>query len=212
MPAIALVVIPPLHRPRGSTLYGDSNFGNHLEYVFLLKFDINLIARQWESQSEGLHIATAEGFQRTLAVFPPPDLCNQLISLYFRHINSQLPLLHQPTFERQWKDKLHEKNIWFTGLVLSLFAVASPWSDDPRVLPRASAKDEDGDVYDWSKAGRDYFDAAIGLHNLDFQVETNLHSSEDHRIRRSLFYPATLFEVQAVAVKSIPANSLCTFD
>jgi len=66
--------------------------------------------------------------------FPPDDLCQTLIDLYFIHINTYFPLLHRPTFQRQWDDRLHNTNFWFASACLMLFACASRWSTDDRVL------------------------------------------------------------------------------
>ncbi|KAG1816057.1 fungal-specific transcription factor domain-containing protein [Suillus subaureus] len=97
--------------------------------------------------------------------FPPPDLTDSLINLFFLHINPQCPLFHRPTFERQWREGLQETDPWFGCLCLALFAVASRWSDDPRVLdgtygiPEAEISGED---CKWQRAGWKYFSAAVG--------------------------------------------------
>lgn len=119
--------------------------------------------------------------------FPPPDLTDSLINLYFLHINPQCPLFHRPTFERQWREGLQGTDPWFGCLCLALFAVASRWSDDPRVLdgthsiPEAEISDED---CKWQRAGWRYFSAAVDV----------------HRDSRSLFHPPGLFEVQTMSL------------
>ncbi|KAG2111269.1 fungal-specific transcription factor domain-containing protein [Suillus discolor] len=137
-----------------------------------------------------------EGFQDRLETlrhsltkeFPPPDLADSLINLFFLHINPQCPLFHRPTFEHQWQQGLQEKDPWFGCLCLALFAVASRWSDDPRVLdghayniPEAEIPDED---CKWQRAGWKYFSAAVDV----------------HRDSRSLFHPPGLFEVQTMSL------------
>jgi len=92
--------------------------------------------------------------------FPPYDLAAELIELYFRHSNIHFPLLHRPTFDRQWNENLHHRNVWFISLCSAVFAVASKWCNDRRVLPPA-CKQEDGD-FDWTGAGRQYFELALG--------------------------------------------------
>ncbi|KAJ2931483.1 hypothetical protein H1R20_g5624, partial [Candolleomyces eurysporus] len=74
--------------------------------------------------------------------FPPEDLCNLLIDLYFTHSNTYFPLLHRPTFQKHWEDKLHETNFWFAASCLMLFAVGSRWCTDERVL--GDPKNRDG--------------------------------------------------------------------
>ncbi|KAJ6587578.1 fungal-specific transcription factor domain-containing protein [Mycena vulgaris] len=66
--------------------------------------------------------------------FPPPDLAAHLIGLYFEHVNVYLPLLHRPTFERGVVEGLHHRDDGFAAILLLVCAVASRWSDDPRVV------------------------------------------------------------------------------
>ncbi|KAJ7749827.1 fungal-specific transcription factor domain-containing protein [Mycena maculata] len=71
---------------------------------------------------------------RTVAYsFPPPDLAADLTELYFTHVNAFIPLLHRPTFERSVRDGLHLEDDSFAAILLLVCAVASRWSDDPRV-------------------------------------------------------------------------------
>ena len=102
-------------------------------------------------------------FQKFLSYFPPADLAETLFSLYFARSNSVFPLLHRPTFDRQWHDGLHHRNPWFACVCACLFAVASRWCNDKRVLPEDS-KREKGEL-DWRKAGRQYFELGVGLSN-----------------------------------------------
>ncbi|KAF5373786.1 hypothetical protein D9758_000681 [Tetrapyrgos nigripes] len=143
-------------------------------------------ASRWELLWEGLHVDSPELLSSVLEIFPPDDLAEDLIQLYFQHVNAQFPLLHRPTFQRQWREKLHNENIWFACVTACLFAVASRWSDDPRVLPQNTGKDKNG-AYDWTLAGWDFFNLAL----------------EIHRARRSLFYPATLYEIQTFTLLSM---------
>ncbi|KAJ7495521.1 fungal-specific transcription factor domain-containing protein [Mycena latifolia] len=69
--------------------------------------------------------------------FPPRDLAAHLIGLYFTHVNVYLPLLHQPTFERAVEAGLHLRDNGFAATLLLVCAVASRWSDDPRVVSSA---------------------------------------------------------------------------
>ncbi|KAJ6587582.1 fungal-specific transcription factor domain-containing protein [Mycena vulgaris] len=66
--------------------------------------------------------------------FPPADLAAHLIGLYFEHVNVYLPLLHRPTFERGVAEGLHHRDDGFAAILLLVCAVASRWSDDPRVV------------------------------------------------------------------------------
>ncbi|RDB24752.1 Cutinase transcription factor 1 alpha [Hypsizygus marmoreus] len=66
--------------------------------------------------------------------FPDQDLFRHLINLYFAHVVIHFPLLHRPTFERLLADNVHLTNHLFGATVLAVCAVASRYSDDPRVL------------------------------------------------------------------------------
>lgn len=109
--------------------------------------------------------------------FPPADLADALINLFFEHVNIQWPLLHRATFERQWKQELHKRDVWFACLCLTMFAVASRWSEDERVLPEGQAPEtpssepsENAAGSKWHKAGWNYFEVAVGvLHSFAFR-------------------------------------------
>lgn len=106
-----------------------------------------------------MKIDSSELFSSVLAEFPPPDLARNLINLYFFHLNAHIPLLHRPTFERQWSEQLHHRSIWFAAVCTSLFAVASRFTDDPRVIGRNG---KPGDPPDWGLAGWGYYEITIG--------------------------------------------------
>ncbi|KAF9518746.1 hypothetical protein BS47DRAFT_193868 [Hydnum rufescens UP504] len=53
--------------------------------------------------------------------------------LFFRYITPFYPIIHRSTFEIQFADGLHERNHVHSDLVLMLCAVASIYSNDPRV-------------------------------------------------------------------------------
>ncbi|KAF9227310.1 hypothetical protein BS17DRAFT_775262 [Gyrodon lividus] len=142
----------------------------------------------WELEFEGCQDRLEALSLSISEEFPPPDLADSLIKLYLDHVNPQFPLFHKPTFERQWKDGLQHKDPYFGCLCLSLFAVASRWSDDPRVLddgkydvPEAERPSEE---HRWQRAGWKYFNAAVDV----------------HRDSRSLFHPPGLFEVQTMSL------------
>ncbi|KAL4073873.1 fungal-specific transcription factor domain-containing protein [Scleroderma citrinum] len=142
----------------------------------------------WELAYEGSY-HRLQGLCRFLAQhFPPPDLADELIILFFDHINPQFPLFHRPTFERQWKSGLQTKDLSFGCLCLALFAVASRWCDDPRVLDENQQnipeEERTDDERKWQRAGWKYFYIAL----------------DAHRESRSLFHPPGLFEVQTMSL------------
>jgi hypothetical protein len=114
-------------------------------------------------QWEGLHADSPSLMPSLVMEFPPDDLAEKLCSLYFDHVNYMYPLLHRPTFTRQFKDRLHYRDHWFACLCLSLFAVASRWCDDRRVIPAKPDSEANtlGDP-EWQRAGSQYFSTAIG--------------------------------------------------
>ncbi|KAF7348956.1 Zn(2)-C6 fungal-type domain-containing protein [Mycena venus] len=77
--------------------------------------------------------------KRPRYTFPPPDLLSALVNLYFEQSNVNIPLLHRPTFERALADDLHLRDDKFAANVLSVCAVASRFSDDPRVYDPAES-------------------------------------------------------------------------
>ncbi|KAM5544332.1 hypothetical protein V8D89_001992 [Ganoderma adspersum] len=66
--------------------------------------------------------------------FPPRDLIDELVDLYFVHINCYTPLLHEPTFRKSITAGEHLRNGGFGATVLLVCAVASRFTRDPRVL------------------------------------------------------------------------------
>ncbi|KAJ7741204.1 fungal-specific transcription factor domain-containing protein [Mycena maculata] len=86
----------------------------------------------WYSPWEHAHL-TLEVSSPPLT-FPPSDLLQSLVSLFFAKVNIVLALLHRPTFERSLAANLHYSDKQFGETVLALCAVASKYSDDPRVV------------------------------------------------------------------------------
>lgn len=104
--------------------------------------------------------------------FPPDDLIHTLFGLFFRNFTPFLPIIHQPTFEAQYKDKLHHRNTSFAIVVLLVCAIASRYCDDSRVCLKDGGR---------PSAGWKYF----------VQVKD---------LKRSLHAPAKLSDLQTYAV------------
>ncbi|RXW19238.1 hypothetical protein EST38_g6605 [Candolleomyces aberdarensis] len=66
--------------------------------------------------------------------FPPPDLLENLVQLYYDCVNIYIPLLHRPTFEKSLKAGLHLTDPDFGGLVMGVCAVAARYSNDEQLL------------------------------------------------------------------------------
>ncbi|KAF9450417.1 hypothetical protein P691DRAFT_810360 [Macrolepiota fuliginosa MF-IS2] len=133
----------------------------------------------WESHgNEAPRLLTA-----VLTYFPSDDVANRLFELFFSHTNMYLPLLHRPTFERYWNQRLHHRNVWFAVVCILMFAVASRWYEaDQGSVDDSSVKKE----Y-WKAVGWRWFFVALDV----------------HCIRRSIFCSATLFEIQTLALMTI---------
>ena len=96
---------------------------------------------------------------------------HSLLSLFFRYITPFTPVVHKPTFEAQYAEKLHLRDLPQARLLLMMCSVASPYSDDPRVL-------------------HDYRGAKIPGYQYFCQVKDWL----------KLLAPTTLADIQAYAV------------
>ncbi|KAJ7740271.1 fungal-specific transcription factor domain-containing protein [Mycena maculata] len=72
--------------------------------------------------------------QRSHYVYPANDLIDSLLQLYFANVHPSFPVLHRPSFKRDVAEGLHIKDTKFGALLLAVLAVASRYSDDPRVF------------------------------------------------------------------------------
>ncbi|KAK7033448.1 fungal-trans domain-containing protein, partial [Favolaschia claudopus] len=72
-------------------------------------------------------------------LFPHPDLIDSLVNLYFANVHPTIPVLHRPSFERDLAQGLHFQDLDFGGVLLSVLAVASRYSRDPRVFDPSGA-------------------------------------------------------------------------
>jgi hypothetical protein len=111
--------------------------------------------------------------------FPEDDLQLALIDLFFEKYNPYIPLLHRPTFERSIKQGLHLSHRMFGAVVLLVYAIASRFSNDPRVfLDGLEGKER------LLSSGWEWFD----------QVQM---------INKSLLDPPSLYELQFYCVRHI---------
>ncbi|KAA1473897.1 hypothetical protein DENSPDRAFT_931268 [Dentipellis sp. KUC8613] len=143
----------------------------------------------WESEWEGIHVTSPDAFPSLRKEFPPKDLALKLIHLYFTRHESIFRLLHRPTFERQFEDGLYTRDAWFACICMCVFALASRYSKDERVLlpvPPGEHLDDEYIRRRWQKAGFKYYFAAM---------DVVLH-------KRSLLAPACLFEIQTACLTS----------
>ncbi|KAG7446295.1 uncharacterized protein BT62DRAFT_931742 [Guyanagaster necrorhizus] len=73
-------------------------------------------------------------------VFPDDDLIILLVDIYFKTINPVLPILHRPTFDKNLVEGLHLRDHNFGAALLLVLAIASRYSNDPRVYSDPNAK------------------------------------------------------------------------
>ena len=106
--------------------------------------------------------------------FPPRDLLDELVNLYFVNMNTHCPLLHEPTFKAAVAANEHLRNGGFGATVLLVCAIGARFSRDPRVLLDGSE--------DYHSAGWRWF----------LPVE---------RVRRMSFAPAKIYYLQTCAVR-----------
>ncbi|KAJ6617464.1 fungal-specific transcription factor domain-containing protein [Mycena sp. CBHHK59/15] len=66
--------------------------------------------------------------------FPENDLLEKLVKIYFDQINPIMSILHFPSFRDAVADRLHFRDQHFGAVVLVVCALASRYSDDPRVF------------------------------------------------------------------------------
>ena len=118
--------------------------------------------------------------------FPPPSLMLHLVSVFFFCVNPFYPLLHRPSFEAGLREGRHEKDPRFGAVTMLMCAVASRWSEDPRVLPKESAEEnragDPNNKPSWGSAGWDFY------------------SQFHQRYRRNVFHPISVYDLQMMAV------------
>ncbi|KAJ3724189.1 fungal-specific transcription factor domain-containing protein [Lentinula guzmanii] len=71
-------------------------------------------------------------------IFPPQDLLDHLLDLWFTKTHPYFPIFHWPTFERSVISGLHYHNRDFGETLLAVCAISSRHSDDPRTFTHDS--------------------------------------------------------------------------
>lgn len=73
--------------------------------------------------------------------WPPIDLEHKLVDIYFTRINHDYPILSEGTFRAELNDPNNRRNSDWVMLAMALFAVASRYTDDERVLDKTRTDD-----------------------------------------------------------------------
>ncbi|KAF7965830.1 hypothetical protein HWV62_41248 [Athelia sp. TMB] len=135
----------------------------------------------WELCWEDAQDSSSHLLPELVAALPSPDLASDLIGLFFANINLQFPLLHRPTFQRNWDAGLQLQDAWFSCLCLLVFAAASRWSDDVRVFPIEDDETLEEDARK-RKAGHNFFEPTLAIYQGSPSVSTpaSLHELQSH--------------------------------
>ena len=113
------------------------------EYLTLPLVPSSQLLIQWES--EFVYKSPPPAY-----VFPEPDLLASLITIFFEKVHPLYTTVHRQTFERGVRNNTHISDPQFGMVVLGVCAVASRYSDDPRVfLDEKHAQGDEGSSAGW---------------------------------------------------------------
>ncbi|GAC96416.1 hypothetical protein PHSY_003996 [Pseudozyma hubeiensis SY62] len=112
---------------------------------------------------------TDEWFERY--TLPEGDLIKDLLDLFFRQLHPLMPIVHRPSLERDLASGRADKDSAFRGFVFTILAIASRFSNDPRVLADSGDPDTAGDHF--AAASRLYHQVyAASLINVQVMILT----------------------------------------
>ncbi|PBK95800.1 hypothetical protein ARMGADRAFT_1077331 [Armillaria gallica] len=125
-------------------------------------------------------------------VFPDPDLMLTLVTLYFTHYNSYLPLLHRPTFEKAMADGEHWTDHLYAGTLLLVCALGARHSNDPRIFSTQPGG---------SEAGWRYFEQLTSFQTaLQDRTSTTLYELQIHCLSVLYLQAVGLWETVATQI------------
>ncbi|KAI9631148.1 hypothetical protein KEM48_013208 [Puccinia striiformis f. sp. tritici PST-130] len=93
--------------------------------------------------------------------WPVEDLATKLISTYFKFVQPYLPVVHEFEFKHDYQAGLSGRDVEFRSLCYAIFAAASPYSDDPRVLYTPHSENS---LHPRQSAGALFAHASLGGH------------------------------------------------
>ncbi|SPO23033.1 related to transcriptional activator Mut3p [Ustilago trichophora] len=112
---------------------------------------------------------TEEWFERYS--LPDRDLIKDLFDVFFTQLHPLMPIVHRPSLERDLATGRADKDSAFRGFVFTILAIASRFSNDPRVLADSGDPDTAGDHF--AAASRLYHQVyAASLINVQVMVLT----------------------------------------
>ncbi|CDW98074.1 hypothetical protein, partial [Sporisorium scitamineum] len=88
---------------------------------------------------------TEEWFERY--TLPDHDLIKDLFDVFFQQLHPLMPIVHRPSLERDLATGRADKDSAFRGFVFTILAIASRFSNDPRVLADSADPDTAGDHF-----------------------------------------------------------------
>ncbi|KAF7347202.1 Fungal-trans domain-containing protein [Mycena venus] len=125
---------------RALTIEGTNRFYGHSSSVQFIDTAMNIHGKTSHAagvqRPEFWSIKPWEKFavESPQLVFPEDDLLETLIKIYFDQVNPIINILHFLSFHQSILDGLHLHDPQFGALVLMVCALASRYSDDPRVF------------------------------------------------------------------------------
>lgn len=112
---------------------------------------------------------TQEWFERY--TLPDRDLINDLFDVFFEQLHPLMPIVHRPSLQRDLSTGRADKDSAFRGFVFTILAIASRFSNDPRVLADSADPDTAGDHF--AAASRLYHQVyAASMINVQVMVLT----------------------------------------
>ncbi len=112
---------------------------------------------------------TEEWFERY--TLPDQDLIRDLLDLFFEKLHPLMPIVHRPSLERDLASGRADVDSAFRGFVFTILAIASRFSNDPRVLADSGDPDTAGDHF--AAASRLYHQVyAASLINVQVMIIT----------------------------------------
>ncbi|TKY86712.1 hypothetical protein EX895_004352 [Sporisorium graminicola] len=112
---------------------------------------------------------TEEWFERY--TLPDRDLIDDLFEVFFQQLHPLMPIVHRPSLERDLATGRADKDSAFRGFVFTILAIASRFSNDPRVLATSGDPDTAGDHF--AAASRLYHQVyAASLINVQVMILT----------------------------------------
>lgn len=112
---------------------------------------------------------TDEWFERY--TLPDADLVKDLLDVFFKQLHPLMPIVHRPSLERDLATGRADKDSAFRGFVFTILAIASRFSNDPRVLADSGDPDTAGDHF--AAASRLYHQVyAASLINVQVMILT----------------------------------------